>query len=87
MPRLRTSRRGTRKILSMKTTLEFIRGIEEMCVPDVRLMRSKDGSNGTAFFTFMSPDVFEATGEMGDITGLVSSSAWGRNKGSFKLCL
>ncbi|GMH43180.1 hypothetical protein BSKO_11102 [Bryopsis sp. KO-2023] len=60
----------TRRVVSMKTGMEFIRGVEEPCVPDVRLTRSKDGSNGTAFFTFQNPNVFEASSEMGDITGL-----------------
>lgn len=54
----------------MKTAMEFIRGVDEPCVPDVRLTRSKDGSAGTAYFTFQNPNVFEASSEMGDITGL-----------------
>eukprot|EP00793_Prasinoderma_coloniale_P003314 PRCOL_00005949-RA len=48
----------------------FIKGVNESVVPDVRLTRAKDGSSGTAFFTFDKPDVFESSGEMGEITGL-----------------
>ena len=36
----------------------------------MRLTRSKDGSSGTATFVFNQPAVFEASGELGDITGL-----------------
>ena len=51
-------------------TLEFIKGVEEPTVPDVKLTRSRDGTSGTATFIFDSPAVFEASSELGDITGL-----------------
>lgn len=35
--------------------IQFSRGISEEAVPDVRLTRSKDGSNGTAIFYFNKP--------------------------------
>jgi len=44
--------------------------VKEPTTPDVRLTRSKDGSSGTATFVFNQPSVFEASGELGDITGL-----------------
>ena len=53
-----------------KTSIQFIKGLEETTQPDVRLTRSKDGSNGTAFFLFSEPDVFEATELTGEITGM-----------------
>jgi|TARA_B100000519_G_scaffold156396_1_gene137779 photosystem II protein len=34
----------------------------------VKLTKSRDGTSGTAFFTFENPDVFE--GASGDITGM-----------------
>tara|TARA_Y100000994_G_C15589489_1_gene400014 strand:+ start:202 stop:468 length:267 start_codon:yes stop_codon:yes gene_type:complete len=34
----------------------------------VKLTKSRDGTSGTAFFTFENPDVFE--GAQGDITGM-----------------
>jgi len=51
-------------------TLQFIKGIDEPSVPDVKLTRSKDGSSGTATFVFSTPSVFESSEELGDITGL-----------------
>ena len=36
--------------------------------PRTRLVRLRDGTSGTAFFTFENPDVFE--GAQGDITGM-----------------
>ena len=56
-----------------KTSLEFIRGIEERSVPDVRLTRSVDGTNGTATFRFETPSVLSESDELGDITGIARS--------------
>eukprot|EP00210_Caulerpa_lentillifera_P006251 g5970.t1 len=53
-----------------KTSLEFIRGVSEETVPEVRLTRSTSGSTGTANFRFVSPSVLDDAGEVGDITGL-----------------
>eukprot|EP00271_Cylindrocystis_brebissonii_P012096 TRINITY_DN30183_c0_g1_i1.p1 TRINITY_DN30183_c0_g1~~TRINITY_DN30183_c0_g1_i1.p1 ORF type:complete len:201 (-),score=34.50 TRINITY_DN30183_c0_g1_i1:487-1089(-) len=50
--------------------IQFIRGIDEQSVPDVRLTRSRDGTNGTAIFSFDQPSVFDSSRELGDITGL-----------------
>ncbi|CAL58063.1 Photosystem II Psb28, class 1 [Ostreococcus tauri] len=50
------------------TSIQFVKGQNETAVPEVRLTRSKDGSNGTAFFIFSDPDVFE--NGQGDITGM-----------------
>ena len=55
--------------VSAATSIQFVRGTNETSVPDVRLTRSKDGTNGTAFFTFSEPDVFEADELSGEITG------------------
>jgi photosystem II 13kDa protein len=49
--------------------IQFSRGINEEVVPDVRLTRSKDGTNGTATFYFESPKaLLEASPE--GITGM-----------------
>lgn len=57
----------------LKTSIQFVKGTSESCVPDVKLTRARDGASGTATFFFEQPDVFEA-GAMesagGDITGL-----------------
>lgn len=68
-----TSRRHhlhTQHLSCKAATLQFIRGIDEPSVPDVKLTRSKDGSSGTATFVFDAPSVFESSEELGDITGL-----------------
>lgn len=52
-----------------KPTIQFIQGIDEQTIPDVRLTRSKDGTNGMAIFSFEQPSVFDSSGEVGDITG------------------
>ena len=52
------------------TCIQFVKGTNETSVPDVKLTRSKDGTNGTAFFWFSEPDVFEATELEGEITGM-----------------
>ncbi len=35
--------------------IQFARGIDEEVIPDVRLTRSRDGSNGIATFYFQNP--------------------------------
>jgi hypothetical protein len=54
----------------MNAGIQFIRGVNEAVVPDVKLTRSKDGSSGTALFVFEQPTVFESASELGEITGL-----------------
>lgn len=57
--------------------IQFIRGVDEPCVPDVQLTRAKDGSSGTATFIFKEPSVFEASEDLGEITGLYMLDAEG----------
>uniref|UniRef100_J3L7P3 Photosystem II reaction center Psb28 protein n=1 Tax=Oryza brachyantha TaxID=4533 RepID=J3L7P3_ORYBR len=38
-------------------------------IPDVRLTKSRDGTNGVAIFSFDQPSVFDSSAELGDITG------------------
>lgn len=53
------------------TAIQFIKGIDEEVIPDVRLTRSRDGNTGTATFRFAKPRVLEASmGNKGDITGM-----------------
>ncbi len=49
--------------------IQFSRGITEDSVPDVRMTRSKDGTNGTATFYFDNPKALE-TENMDEITGM-----------------
>lgn len=39
--------------------IQFVRGVNEEVVPDVRLTRSRDGSNGKAYFTFENPQILQ----------------------------
>jgi photosystem II protein len=50
--------------------IQFIQGVNEEVVPDVRLTRSRDGSTGTATFRFFSPRVLELETQKGVITGM-----------------
>ena len=54
----------------MASSIQFIKGVNEPTVPDVKLTRARDGSSGTASFIFKEPSVFEAGNELGDITGM-----------------
>lgn len=49
--------------------IEFARGIVEESIPDVKLTRSRDGSNGTATFRFESSKVLEG-GNTQEVTGM-----------------
>nr|YP_009314413.1 Photosystem II protein W [Liagora harveyana]SCW22667.1 Photosystem II protein W [Liagora harveyana] len=51
--------------------IQFIKGINETVVPDVKLTRSRDGSTGTATFRFTNPAILEVGMEQkGEITGM-----------------
>ncbi|WOL00179.1 photosystem II reaction center PSB28 protein, chloroplastic-like [Canna indica] len=56
-------------IMMVKPAIQFIQGTDEQTVPDVRLTKSRDGTNGIAIFSFDQPSVFDSSGELGDITG------------------
>jgi photosystem II protein len=49
--------------------IQFSRGVTEDVIPDVRLTRSKDGSNGTATFYFQNPKAL-GNDRTDDITGM-----------------
>lgn len=49
--------------------IQFSRGITEDVVPDVRITRSRDGSNGKATFYFQNPRAL-AQDSTADITGM-----------------
>ena len=55
----------------MEAKIQFIRGLNEKVLPDVRLTRSRDGSTGTATFLFKNPNVLNKnTVKNGEITGM-----------------
>jgi len=52
-------------------SIQFVKGLEEKVVPDVKLTRAKDGSSGVATFNFKNPNCFDAsTAAMGEVTGM-----------------
>lgn len=51
------------------TEIQFSRGITEDAVPDVRLTRSRDGSNGSATFYFQNPKALSQD-STDEITGM-----------------
>lgn len=53
----------------MAAKIQFIQGTDEQTIPNVKLTKSRDGSNGVAIFTFDEPSLFDSSGELGDITG------------------
>ena len=51
--------------------IQFIRGINEKVLPDIRLTRSKDGSTGTATFNFKKANILNKSLALtGEITGM-----------------
>jgi photosystem II protein len=51
--------------------IQFIQGINEEVIPDVKLTRSRDGNTGTATFRFANPKVLDSdTSNKGTITGM-----------------
>ncbi|EMS48629.1 Photosystem II reaction center PSB28 protein, chloroplastic [Triticum urartu] len=57
------------RVVAMKPAIQFIQGTDEQTIPDVRLTKSRDGTNGVAIFEFDQPSVFDSSAELGDITG------------------
>ncbi|KAI4364102.1 hypothetical protein MLD38_020239 [Melastoma candidum] len=56
-------------VMMVKPTIQFIQGTDEQTIPDVRLTKSRDGTNGMAIFRFEQPSVFDSSGDVGEITG------------------
>ena len=55
----------------MKAKIQFVKGLNEQVLPDVRLTRSRDGSTGTATFQFKNPNILDkSTITEGEITGM-----------------
>ena len=55
----------------MVVKIQFIKGVDEKVLPDVRLTRSRDGSTGTATFVFKNPNILDKNNvKEGKITGM-----------------
>nr|YP_009393412.1 photosystem II protein W [Symphyocladiella dendroidea]ARW61974.1 photosystem II protein W [Symphyocladiella dendroidea] len=51
--------------------IQFIKGINETAIPNIKLTRSRDGSTGTATFRFNQPDIIKPEmQEKGEIKGM-----------------
>jgi photosystem II protein len=51
--------------------IQFIKGINEKVLPDIRLTRSRDGSTGTATFRFKNANILDKSLALdGEITGM-----------------
>ncbi|WP_269623125.1 photosystem II reaction center protein Psb28 [Prochlorococcus marinus] len=50
-------------------TIQFLNGISEPVVPEIRLTRSRDGKTGQAFFTFEEPNALSSVKD-GEIKGM-----------------
>uniref|UniRef100_A0A7S3V4F5 Photosystem II reaction center Psb28 protein n=1 Tax=Chaetoceros debilis TaxID=122233 RepID=A0A7S3V4F5_9STRA len=63
---------NTRAVTQLEAaSIQFVKGLEEKVVPDIKLTRAKDGSSGIATFGFNQPNCFDAsTAEMGEVTGM-----------------
>lgn len=68
-PTLTSSRFATS--LDASAEIQFVKGLQEKVVPDIKLTRARDGSSGTATFNFANPNVFDAsTQSEGQVTGM-----------------
>jgi len=55
----------------MKAVIQFIQGIDEEVIAEVKLTRSRDGSTGTATFRFDRPTILDKNmSQAGEITGM-----------------
>ncbi|KAF8070974.1 HXK1 [Scenedesmus sp. PABB004] len=66
----RTGRLAQPRHVCEAASIQFIRGVDEPTVPDVSLRRARTGTSGQATFVFENPSIFQASSELGDITGL-----------------
>jgi photosystem II 13kDa protein len=70
VPSVQTRSTGSKQLFA-EAEIQFVRGVPEKVVPNVRLTRARDGSSGVAFFSFQNPNVFDAsTASQGDVTGM-----------------
>lgn len=53
----------------MAAYIQFVRGINEETIPDVRLTRSRTGNSGTAKFRFDDPKILDPENNL-EITGM-----------------
>jgi photosystem II protein len=55
----------------MTAHIQFMKGLYEKFLPDIRLTRSRDGSTGTATFRFKNSNILDKSLALnGEITGM-----------------
>jgi photosystem II protein len=55
----------------MTAHIQFMKGVNEKFLPDIRLTRSRDGSTGTATFRFKNSNILDKSLALnGEITGM-----------------
>lgn len=55
----------------MEAKIQFLKGLDENVLPDIKLTRSRDGSTGTATFCFKNSTILDkSTAKEGEITGM-----------------
>ncbi len=61
----------SRVSMELNAAIQFVKGLDEKVVPDIKLTRARDGSSGIASFSFKNPNCFDAsTAAKGEITGM-----------------
>lgn len=62
---------ASRVSTELNAAIQFIRGLDEKDVPNVKLTRARDGASGVATFQFSNPNCFDAsTTAAGEVTGM-----------------
>jgi photosystem II protein len=70
-PAFTTNSRFSSSTTELDAAIQFVRGLDEKVIPNIKLTRAKDGSTGIATFQFANPNVFDAsTAKEGDVTGM-----------------
>mmetsp|Transcript_20412 Transcript_20412/g.26321 ORF Transcript_20412/g.26321 Transcript_20412/m.26321 type:complete len:146 (+) Transcript_20412:184-621(+) len=62
---------GARISTELEAAIQFVKGLDEKDIPNVKLTRGRDGSSGVATFNFNSPNCFDiSTQSAGEVTGM-----------------
>ena len=70
-PAISSTRQSSLATQLSAAEIQFVRGLTEKVIPNVKLTRARDGSSGVATFSFVAPNVFDAnTAAQGEVTGM-----------------
>jgi len=66
-----SSHRTTSQLYMAGASIQFVKGLPEKVIPEIKVTRAKDGSSGIATFFFPNPNVFDSsTSSEGEVTGM-----------------